>query len=106
MYSINGNNITLTKGDTLRCQVNITQDGEPYELQEGDSVVFAMKRNFLSDTVLLSKTLPSSLLLILNPEDTKQMQTGDYVFELEMTFANNDVDTFVQGKFSLTPEVQ
>lgn len=106
MYSINGTTIKLTQGDTFRCQVCITQDGQPYELQEGDTVRFAMKRNFVSQTILLQKILPISLLLILNPEDTKELQTGEYVYELEMTFSGGDVDTFIQGKFVLTPEVQ
>lgn len=106
MYSIDGTNITLIKGDTLRSQVVITQEDEPYVLQEGDVVTFAMKRNFLADTVLLQKTLPPSLLLTINPEDTKQLGTGDYVYELEMAFASGDVDTFIQGTFTLKPEVQ
>lgn len=106
MYSIKGTTITLTQGDTFRCQVSITQDGQPYELQEGDVVRFAMKRNFVSQTILLQKTLPASLLLILNPNDTKEIATGEYVYELEMTFSGGDVDTFIQGKFVLTPEVQ
>lgn len=34
-HSINDNNITLTRGDTLFIQLELTKDGDPFVPQEG-----------------------------------------------------------------------
>ena len=38
-YSVSGTTITLTRGDTFKAQISITdRNGDPYVPQEGDSV--------------------------------------------------------------------
>lgn len=105
MYSITGTSIALTKGDTFKCEITIYQDGTEYELQQGDVVRFAMKKNYASADVLITKELPSTLLLTLAPEDTKNLAVGDYVYDIELTTAGGDVDTFIKGTLTLEPEV-
>ena len=47
------------------------------------------------------------MTLRLDPEDTKELGFGTYVYDLEMTFADGRVDTFVEGKdFIISPEVE
>jgi len=60
MFSIKDNNITLTRGDTLLLQINLTAEDEPYVPQEGDSLRFAMKRKYTDDDsdVVLVKNIP------------------------------------------------
>ena len=105
-YSIKGTNIDLTRGDTLKVTINITQDGEEYTPQTGDVVRFAMKRHYSDSDALITKTIDNNTLLLeLDPEDTKELAFGAYVYDIEMTFANGDVDTFIKGKFTITEEV-
>lgn len=107
MYAIDGTTIILTKGDTARCLINIVVDGEPYVPQEGDIVRFAVKKAYSSRPVLISKIVPNgSQILTLNPADTKRLPAGDYVYDVEMTFANGDVHTFIEGELTLKPEVE
>lgn len=48
----------------------------------------------------------STMILHLDPEDTKDLGFGEYVYDVELTFANGDVDTFINNaKFILAPEV-
>lgn len=108
-YTINDKTkqITLIRGDTLKMQVNIFIDKQPYTPVTGDVVRFAMKQSMSSSKVLIHKEIPiDTLILHLQPSDTKRLAFGDYVYDIEITFANGDVDTFITGKMTLKPEVE
>lgn len=102
------NAITLTKGDTFKTYVNpVDENGYFYAPKTGDVVRFALKKSYKDDTCLIKKTIPNdTLLLHLEPSDTKNLEVGPYVYDIELTYANGDVDTFIdRAKFKLTEEV-
>ena len=109
MISINGTTIRMTKGDTLRVLLALTDcEGYKYLPDEDDRIRFAMKKNYSDPEPLILKQIPTeSLLLTLNPEDTKNLEApGTYVYDIEITYANGDVDTFIdKAKLMLTQEV-
>ena len=105
--SISGKNINLTRGDSLNVQVEILKDDVPYTPEEGDRVRFALKKDYTDDTPLIVKDIPTdTLILTLLPEDTKELPFDTYVYDIELTFADGAIDTFIpKGKFKLTEEV-
>lgn len=107
MYSIKNNRITLTRGDTLIAKVLIKKDGEEYIPSDRDEIRFAMKKNYLDSQPLILKPIPSDTqILRLDPEDTKPLPFNTkYVYDIQITFANGIVDTFVKGDLTLTEEV-
>lgn len=97
-YSVDKNNkITLTRGDTLLCDVKIrTQEGDLYIPKEGDVIQFAAKSSVKDAEPLILKEIPiETMQLVLNPEDTKQLPFGVYVYDVELIKANGIVDTFI-----------
>lgn len=114
-YNINGTTINLTRGDTLLVQLAITKNGEEYTPLPGDSIRFALKNNKFNATKtdyedehpLISKVIPANTLILrLDPEDTKSLNFGEYVYDIQITFADGIVDTFItNAKFKITPEV-
>ena len=47
------------------------------------------------------------MVLRINPADTKALGFGEYTYDIEITFANGDVDTFIhEARFILAPEVE
>lgn len=115
-FSIDGNTIWMTRGDTFSATVAINQpSGLPYEMQTGDSVRFAMKHSemtagqtaFIDQTPLVVKTIPTdTLLLQMNPEDTDGLDFGSYKYDIELTFADGGVCTFIpNADLILTPDV-
>lgn len=108
-YRIGSNNgITLTRGDTFRAYVNITDsDGNPYAPQKGDRIRFALKKNVMDLEPLILKEIPiDTLILHLKPEDTKELAFGSYIYDIELTKANGDVDTFITtSKLKISEEV-
>lgn len=99
MYYVKGTDIFLTRGDTFKTTLLI-QDahGDIYTPKEGDVIRFAMKKRYSDDKVLITKIIDNDTLsLQLNPEDTKPLLFGTYVYDIELTYANGDVDTFIAG---------
>lgn len=109
MHTIKGNDITLTRGDTLYIKVNIFRNGEPYIPQEGEIIRFAMKRSYKDpdENVIILKIIPNdTMVLKIEPNDTKQLPFGKtYVYDIELTDTNGDVDTFIKGTFTIGEEV-
>lgn len=106
MVTINGHEITMTRGDTLNIALMITDDtGAEYQLLSADRLIFRLARNF-DETILVTKTLNnSSPSIVLEPADTKSLSYGAYVYEVEMT-SGSTVDTIIaKGKLILDKEV-
>lgn len=115
MHKIIGNSITLTRGDSLVLQLELTRNGETYTPAEDDLIRFALKRNklkqdgsdFVDDEPLALINIPNdTLTLEITPGATKTLAFGNYVYDIEITFADGKVDTFIDNEnFILTPEV-
>lgn len=105
--SINGNNITLTRGDTLYLTVLMTKNGDNYTPVEGEVVRFAMKKKIDDAEPLILKDIPiDSMTLKLEPRDTKSLNYGSYKYDIEYTSVDGDVDTFIgPANFIITEEV-
>lgn len=105
---INGTMITFTRGDTFKSKVDIfNADGTPYIPLENDVIRFAMKKSYKDSEPLIVKVLDNnSLVLQLDPADTKELkQPSEYVYDIQITHENGDVDTFISGKLRITEEV-
>lgn len=116
MFTINDNAITITRGDSGIAEITLTtSDGEQYVPQEGDSIRFAVKSNkftpkmteFVDAEPLIEKSIPiTDLNLRIHPNDTKDLPFGSYLYDLEITFSDGYVDTFINcAPFRITPEV-
>ena len=114
MYSVNGTAITLTRGDSFYSVLSMKKNELPYEPQQGDVIQFALKSAQMNDKgeykdtePLILKTIPNdTLMLYIAPNDTKQLPFGRYVYDIQITFANGDVDTFIsEAPFTLSREV-
>jgi hypothetical protein len=115
-YSIKENgSITLTRGDTLEVVVKLYEnscdcecDSDQFVLEEGSSCRFAVKEDYDSTEVLINKDIPiDTMLLKLDPSDTKNLEFGTYVYDIQVTLPNGDVDTVLPRKlFRLAEEVE
>ena len=106
---ISGTTISLTRGDTLRLTVDVfNPDGTAYEPIDGDSIRFALKKTYRDSEPLIYKDISTiDRILYISPEETKALrQPSDYVYDIQMTHANGDIDTFTaNAKLHITEEV-
>ena len=115
MFTVEDNKITLTRGDTFISTIALKQGEETYTPAQGDVIKFMVKKSgltanrteYIDKVIRIEKTIPNATMqLRLEPSDTKQLPFGDYVYDLEITFADGKVDTVIEGEqFRLTPEV-
>lgn len=88
-------------------QVEMKMHGETYTPQSGDVVRFYLNHDdavvpWGSNTnpePLITKVIPNeTLVLHLEPNDTKSLSFGRYRYDIEITFAGGDVDTFINNQ--------
>ena len=106
-HSISGNDITLTRGDSLFLQLALSKNGEPYTPAQGSVIRFAMKLKYTDEDPVLVKLVPiDTLLLEIEPEDTSDLiMKKTYVYDIQLTDENGYVDTFISGTFTIGEEV-
>ena len=96
--SVNGLSITLTRGDTFVSDLTILDvQGEPYIPTSSELVRFEMRKYKTDAAPLLAIDIPihDPLRLELKPEQTASLPYGYYVYDISLTRANGDVDTFI-----------
>lgn len=98
MFYITGNNIEMTRGDTLHAVINMRDPlGVISYPETGDVVTFNAMLTRDGEAVI-TKTIPhDTMTLTLDPEDTEELAYGRYIFTVKITRANGDVDTFIDG---------
>lgn len=99
--------IELTRGDTARLTVNITDDaGQNYEPQEGDTLTLTVKTTVKDSEFLFQKTVTGSNLIHIEPTDTAGLDFNTYVYDVELATKNGDVYTIIsKNKFKILEEV-
>lgn len=108
MVKIENGHIFLTRGDTFECKVNIyNADGSEYTPENDDVIRFAMKRTIEDRKPCITKVIPNNTqILSISSNDTKKLCFGDYLYDVQITFANGTVDTFIPvNTFTLEMEV-
>jgi len=106
-------NISLVRGDTAIFDiplVNVDDEGQetPYTPQEGEKLRFAMSTKFGSkrEEVLILKDIPlDTMVLKIEPEDTKPLPFGKYKYDIEFTDIAGNVTTVLEATFNITKEV-
>lgn len=112
MLKIEGTTIRLTRGDTARLDLTISDTtGKGYTFQQGDAVVLTVKTSADAvDEALLKleyidmeKTLVE---ILLKPEDTKDLSFDTYWYDVELRTAAGEIYTVVSySKFVICKEV-
>ena len=95
MLKIDGQAIYLTRGDTAEISVTATlDDGTPYEFANGDIIIFRMGLKPGQDIALekecIVDTENNKAVLMLEPDDTKNMKFKVYRYEFELICAEDE----------------
>ena len=97
MKKVTNSTIIMTRGDTCRIKLVLTDsDGNEFVPNEGDVIRFAAKKKYSDSEASIFIIVPNdTLILEIKPEDTKNLDFGTYVYDLQITFADGTVDTFI-----------
>lgn len=105
MFNITDENVIyLTRGDSADFKINVyTIGGNEYEIKDTDTITFTLKRSTSDKENLFQKT---GNIIRINPNDTKDLSYGEYVYDVQLNFDNGDVDTIIEPtRFYVTEEV-
>ena len=107
MFKIdNSNKITMVRGDTAVFTLTL----KDYVLSDGDQVKFTVKRNPNESKAYITKTITEftdgKAIITLTESDTKSMDDGDYLYEVECRLQGGVVDTVITStKFVLIADL-
>lgn len=108
LYIETDGTIRLTRGDTARLNVQITnQIGEDeYTIDANDTLTFSVKKSVSESEYVLQKTIVGSGAFHIEPRDTSELAYGKYKYDVQLTTASGDVYTIIEpSTFELLKEV-
>lgn len=100
--------IKLTRGDTARLTVPITNelDSSEYVMGEEDILTFTIKKTVKDNDPLVQVTSKGNNQFYIAPDDTKPLAFGNYKYDVQLTTAAGDVYTVIEPSvFEVLPEV-
>lgn len=89
------NMISMTRGDTAYIPFSLVDNyGADFELSPNDCAILTVKRDTYCDEVLFEVYFKDGFFRI-DPEWTKDLEYGDYVYDVEVRLWNGDVFTVI-----------
>ncbi len=100
--------IILTKGDTASIYVQIVDlEGKEYKIQPEDVITMTVRKTPSSD-VSIEKIATEDHYIVLKPEDTKDLKSGLYVYDVQIHVGGDYDNTYTivpQSYFELRNEI-
>lgn len=108
-YSVSGTKIIMTRGDTAKFNVTIKylNNGVTYRPNESDTIRFSVKKYISDKSPVIIKEVPvSSMILVIDPQDTEKLNFGLYHYDMELVKENGETETFITDSvLEITSEV-
>ena len=84
MFSIIDDDIRISRGDSSGkfSAALADTEGNPYELQEGDSLVLRVKKRTTDEDCLIELTADQDMQFELKPQNTANLDVGRYKYQL------------------------
>jgi hypothetical protein len=108
---IQGTNICMIRGDTEAINVSCRDEsGADVPFVEGDIVYFTVKRVTYTEEKTLQKIvtefIDGAALITIFPNDTQELKTGVYYYDIQLNRANGQVKTIIPpSQFVINEEV-
>lgn len=102
MLVIDNNKIKLTRGDTAYIDIAV----EGYELTHEDKLYFSLKEKIEDKDYKIQKIFNGDEVLVLMPEDTKQLEVNRYFYDIQLTTPAGEIFTIITpSSFYITEEI-
>lgn len=109
MLKINGNKISLTRGDSAYITLTINTENGVYELNEGDEVRVQVRDAPNIGELLFDgniEIVDGEIVWHIYPHQTSELDVDSYFWDAQLETSNGDIFTFIPSSpFKLTDEV-
>lgn len=87
--------VKLTRGDTARLSVNITNETveKTYEVGASDVLTLTIKKTIRDEVPAVQKSITGDNQFHIAPDDTSGLEFGKYKYDVQLTTAAGDVYT-------------
>ena len=82
--------INLTRGDTAYLSVNYNK-----KYHSGDKLTISVKKSLSNTAYDLNKTIEANECFTFLPEDTKELKTGRYFYDIQLNTSLGEVFTLI-----------
>ena len=100
--------IRLTRGDTARLNVSITNEANSndYVLQPDDTLTMTVKKTISDAEPAIQKILTGTNAFHIEPKDTAGLEFGKYIYDVQLSTGSGDVYTVIEPtSFEIMQEV-
>lgn len=106
MFKIQGNVISITRGDTGIFTLGVTDaQGNPYDYSN-DTVLFTVRENVYAANKIMQKNIVYGQTTIIQPEDTANLNYGSYVYDVQIATSGGLINTVITpSPFNVKAEV-
>ncbi len=101
----NGNSLSIVRGDSGTLCLDLYMGRDLFNLTFGDRGVLTVKKDVKDEEIILQKEMKDDASFAFEPEDTKNVKPGRYVYDIQLTFYTGEVVTVCMGKFRVTADV-
>lgn len=108
LYIEDDNTIRLTRGDTARLSVDVTNfpSGEEYVITDSDTLTLTIKKRESDTQHLVQKVIRGQNCFHIEPSDTKDMVFGKYRYDVQLSTSSGDIYTIIEpSNFEILKEV-
>ena len=97
--------IILTRGDTASMLIEVQDiNGNKYEFEDGDIITFTMRKTPKSE-IALQVVADENHYIVFAPENTSDLNTGTYVYDVQLRSGDNIYTIVPMSFFELRSEV-
>lgn len=106
MLIIKNNRIIITKGDTGTIQLSLESiNHNVVHIEENDTIKLTVKKLASDPTSLIQLTADETGQFAISPEDTKELNTGVYVYDVQLNREGNIYTVIPQNYFEIRSEI-
>lgn len=99
-------NLQLWRGDTWSQTFTLTQDGDPYSLSGASAKIQIRKKPQSTDVILLIDGANCAISSnVITVSKLLAIDAGEYYWDLQVTFSDGTVKTFLWGSFNVNQDV-
>ena len=104
-------NLTMMRGDTETFSITLRDTkGQPVDFKDGDKIYFTVKTRAMREEKAVQKVIEEynkNLALIeIEAEDTRELEPGNYVYDIQLTRADGQVKTLIhKSSFTILEDV-
>lgn len=106
MLIIKNNRIYITKGDTGTLQLSLESiNHNVVKIEDGDNIKLTVKKLASDIEPLIQLTADETGQFSIGPEDTKELNAGVYVYDVQLTRQGNIYTVIPQNYFEIKEEI-